>query len=39
MGLSGAHSAARFDARLIRPLLVPASVGLTGKLVWGWFAS
>ena len=34
----GAHSATRFGARLIRPLMVTASLGLTGKLVWGWFA-
>lgn len=34
----GAHSATRFGARLIRPLLVTASLALTGKLIWGWFA-
>ena len=34
----GAHSATRFGARLIRPLLVTASLALTAKLIWGWFA-
>lgn len=34
----GAHSATRFGARLIRPLLITASLALTGKLIWGWFA-
>lgn len=34
----GAHSATRLGARLIRPLMVAASLGLTGRLVWGWFA-
>ncbi|MBC2669377.1 TSUP family transporter [Novosphingobium piscinae] len=34
----GAHSATRFGARLIRPLLVTASLALTTKLIWGWFA-
>lgn len=33
-----AHFATRFGARLIRPLLVVVSLGLTGRLVWGWFA-
>ena len=37
-GWLGAHSATRFGARLIRPLLVTVSLALTGKLVWGWFA-
>jgi hypothetical protein len=37
-GWLGAHFAARHGARLIRPLLVTASLGLTGKLIWGWFA-
>ncbi|WP_379509702.1 TSUP family transporter [Novosphingobium bradum] len=36
-GWLGAHFAARHGARLIRPLLITASLGLTGKLVWGWF--
>lgn len=36
-GWLGAHSATRFGARLIRPLMVTASLALTGKLLWGWF--
>lgn len=38
-GWLGAHSATRFGARLIRPLLVTASLALTAKLVWGWFTA
>lgn len=34
----GSHFATRFGARLIRPLLIIASLGLTGRLVWQWFA-
>ena len=34
----GAHSATRLGARLIRPLLVTASLALTARLIWGWFA-
>lgn len=37
-GWIGSHSAARFGARLIRPLLVIASLALTAKLVWDWFS-
>ncbi|WP_114228199.1 MULTISPECIES: TSUP family transporter [Sphingomonas] len=37
-GWLGSHSAMRFGARLIRPLLIVASVALTAKLLWGWFA-
>jgi len=33
----GTRLATRFGARLIRPLLVTASLALTGRLVWGWF--
>jgi uncharacterized membrane protein YfcA len=33
----GSHFAARHGAKLIRPLLVVVSLGLTGRLVWGWF--
>lgn len=36
-GWLGAHSATRFGARLIRPLMITASLGLTAKLLWGWF--
>ncbi len=35
----GAHTASRHGARLIRPLLVIASVALTGRLVWQWFSA
>lgn len=38
-GWLGAHSAARFGARLIRPLLVTASLALTARLIWDWFAA
>ncbi|MBC2664777.1 TSUP family transporter [Novosphingobium flavum] len=37
-GWLGAHSATRFGARLIRPLMITASLALTTKLLWGWFA-
>ena len=36
--LIGTRLATRYGARLIRPLLVTASLALTGRLVWGWFA-
>jgi len=36
-GWLGAHSATRFGARLIRPLMITASLALTSKLLWGWF--
>jgi uncharacterized membrane protein YfcA len=35
----GSHSATRFGARLIRPVLVTVSLALTAKLVWGWFSA
>ena len=38
-GWIGSHTAMRFGARLIRPLLVLLSLGLTGRLLWGWFAA
>ena len=34
----GSHTAARFGAKVIRPLLVTVSLALTAKLVWSWFA-
>lgn len=34
----GSHWATRLGARLIRPLLVTVSLGLTARLVWSWFA-
>ena len=37
-GWLGSHSALRFGARLIRPLLVLISLSLTGKLLWSYFA-
>jgi uncharacterized protein len=37
-GWIGSHSALRFGARLIRPLLVAISLGLTARLLWGYFA-
>jgi uncharacterized membrane protein YfcA len=36
-GWVGSHTALRFGARLIRPLLVLLSLGLTGRLLWGYF--
>lgn len=38
-GWLGAHFATRFGARLIRPLLITASLALTAKLIWGWFSA
>lgn len=37
-GWIGSHSALRFGARLIRPLLVMISLSLTARLLWGYFA-
>ena len=37
-GWVGSHSALRFGARLIRPLLVLISLSLTAKLLWSYFA-
>ena len=37
-GWLGSHTAIRFGARLIRPLLVLISLALTGRLLWGYFA-
>ena len=34
----GSHSALRFGARLIRPLLVTISLALTARLLWTYFA-
>jgi uncharacterized membrane protein YfcA len=36
-GWLGSHTAMRFGAKLIRPLLVLISLGLTGRLLWGHF--
>lgn len=35
----GSHFATRHGAKVIRPLLVVVSLGLTGRLLWTWFAS
>lgn len=37
-GWLGTHSAMRFGANLIRPLLATISVLLTARLLWDWFA-
>ncbi|MFL6733914.1 MAG: TSUP family transporter [Sphingomicrobium sp.] len=38
-GWLGSHSAMRFGAKLIRPMLVLLSLGLTAKLLWSYFAA
>lgn len=38
-GWIGSHTAMRFGARVIRPLLVILSLGLTARLLWSYFAS
>ena len=38
-GWVGSHTAMRFGARLIRPLLVLLSLGLTARLLWGYFSA
>jgi uncharacterized membrane protein YfcA len=38
-GWLGSHSALRYGARLIRPLLVTISLALTARLLWGYFAA
>ena len=37
-GWLGSHTAMRFGARLIRPLLVAISLAMTARLLWGYFA-
>ena len=37
-GWLGSHSAMRFGAKLIRPLLVVLSLALTARIVWSYFA-
>ena len=37
-GWLGSRTALRFGARLIRPLLVVISLGMTGRLLWGYFS-
>jgi len=38
-GWLGAYFATRHGAKVIRPLLVTASLALTAKLIWGWFSA
>ncbi|WP_426267525.1 TSUP family transporter [Sphingomonas sp. LHG3443-2] len=38
-GWLGSHTAMRFGAKLIRPLLITASVAMTARLLWGYFAA
>ncbi|MEO5772746.1 MAG: TSUP family transporter [Sphingomicrobium sp.] len=38
-GWLGSHSAMRFGAKLIRPMLVILSLGLTAKLLWSYFTA
>lgn len=38
-GWIGSHTAMRFGAQIIRPLLVLISLALTGRLLWAHFAS
>jgi uncharacterized membrane protein YfcA len=35
----GSHFAMRHGAKVIRPLLIVTSLGLTGRLIWGFFSS
>ncbi|MEO8176204.1 MAG: TSUP family transporter [Sphingomicrobium sp.] len=37
-GWLGSHTALKFGAALIRPLLVVISLGMTARLLWGYFA-
>ncbi len=36
-GYVGSHTAMRFGAKVIRPLLVALSLGLTARLLWTYF--
>ena len=38
-GWLGSHTALKFGAPLIRPLLVLISLGMTARLLWGYFAA
>ena len=38
-GYLGSHTALKFGASLIRPLLVIISLGMTARLLWGYFAA
>lgn len=35
----GSHFAMKHGARVIRPLLIITSLGMTGRLIWGFFSS
>jgi uncharacterized protein len=37
-GWLGSHTAMRFGAKLIRPLLLAASLAMTARLLWGYFS-
>ena len=37
-GWIGSHTAMRFGASVIRPLLVILSLGLTARLLWSYFS-
>ena len=37
-GWLGSHTALKFGAKLIRPLLVVISLGMTARLLWGYFS-
>jgi uncharacterized membrane protein YfcA len=37
-GWLGSHTAMKFGARLIRPLLVAISLAMTARLLWGYFS-
>jgi uncharacterized membrane protein YfcA len=38
-GWLGSHTAMKFGARLIRPLLVLISLAMTARLLWGYFTA
>lgn len=38
-GWLGSHTAMRYGAKLIRPLLVTASLAMTARLLWSYFAA
>ena len=38
-GYIGSHTAIRFGAKVIRPLLVTLSLALTARVLWGYFAA
>ncbi len=38
-GWLGSHTAMRFGAKVIRPLLVTLSLALTARLLWNYFTN